>query len=263
MDHSPRFLKLVDEVKSRVQEIGVEETARLAKSGTAYLVDVREDSEWAASHAVGAMHLGKGVIERDIEQRIPELGAPILLYCGGGYRSILAADSLLTMGYTNVRSVKGGWRAWLDARLPTTRKPEAYPRSAYEKLGGVVHLPRMIDKARLVPAGKLPGYNYLTTGFDKFLLDFLCLEAKSFEAEAQQASSDEEILRWLKRTVGPSWPSDHAIAEFNERLSKRRPDTPEKQAKFDQLRAELPPTRRRIETYFDLFDLEEGRFKDQ
>jgi rhodanese-related sulfurtransferase len=263
MDHSPRFLKLVEEVQSRVKEIGVEETARLVKGGHTYLIDVREDAEWAASHAVGAIHIGKGVLERDIEKRVPELGAPILLYCGGGYRSTLAADALQQMGYTNVRSVTGGWRAWLASRLPTTRKPEAYPRSAYEKLGGVVHLPRLIDKARLIPAGKLPGYTYLTSGFDKFLIDFLCLEGKAFEAEAQQASSDEEILRWIKRTVGPAWPSDHAIAEFNERLSKRRPDTAEKQAKFDQMRAEMPPTRHRIETYFDLFDLEEGRFKDQ
>jgi len=262
MDHSPRFLKLVEAAKAQVKEIGLEEAARLAKRGEAQLVDVREDSEWLASHAQGAIHLGKGVIERDIETRVPELGKPLFLYCGGGYRSILAADSIQKMGYTNVRSIIGGWRAWIGAGLPTTRRPDALPRSPHEKLGGIVHLPRLIDKARLVPAGRLPGYNYLTVGLDKFLLDFLCLEGKAFEKAVQESSNDEEILRWIKRTVGPAWPGDHAVLEFNNRLINRRPDTPEKQLRFDQTRAEFPPTRRRVETVFDLIDLEEGRFKD-
>ena len=262
MDHSPRFLKLVEEAKTRVKEIGLEEAARMAKKGEAHLVDVREDSEWNASHALGAIHLGKGVIERDVEERLPDLQTPIFLYCGGGYRSILAADSLQRMGYTQVRSILGGWRGWLNAGLPLSRLPDALPRSPYDKLGGIVHLPRMIDKARLVPAGKLPGYNYLTTGLDKFLLDFLCLEGKGFERAAQESANDAELLQWIKQTVGPAWPGDHAILQFNERLTRRRPDSPEKQAKFDAARAELPPTRRRVETFFDLIDLEEGRFKE-
>ncbi|MDE1171974.1 MAG: DUF5069 domain-containing protein [Verrucomicrobium sp.] len=262
MEHSPRFLKLVESVMSRVAEVGVEEAARAAKNGAGVLIDVREESEWLASHARGAIHLGKGVIERDIEKRVPDIATPIYCYCGGGYRSALAVASLQDMGYTNVRSVKGGWRAWLAAKLPTTRQPEALPRSPYEKLGGVVHLPRLIDKARLCPDGKLPGYNYLTSGTDKFLIDFLCLEGKAFEEAARDTTKDEEVLRWIKRTVGPSWPGDHAIAQFNERMIRRRPDTPEKQLRFDEERANLPATRRKVETYFDLIDLEEGRFKE-
>ncbi|SDU15384.1 Rhodanese-related sulfurtransferase [Verrucomicrobium sp. GAS474] len=262
-NHSPRFLQLVETALARVPEIGVEEAAFLSKKGDAHLVDVREESEWNALHASGAIHLSKGTIERDIEKRLPDTDTAILLYCGGGYRSALAGESLMRMGYKNVRSVAGGWRAWTEANLPTTRQPEVLPRSPYEKLGGIVHLPRLIDKARYYPAGKLPGYNYLTTGFDKFLLDFLCLEGKAFEKIAQDAGSDEEVLSRLRQHVGPAWPGSHAVAEFNERLSRRKPDTADKQAKFDQTRASLPATRRRVETHFDLIDLEEGRFKEQ
>lgn len=112
MDHSPGFLKLVEDAKSRVREVSVEEArGRLAK-GRAKLIDVREESEWAAGHASGAEHLGRGILERDIEERVPDKKAEIILYCGGGYRSALSADALQRMGYTNVHSMAGGWRAW-------------------------------------------------------------------------------------------------------------------------------------------------------
>ena len=121
MKHSPGFLKLVDEVKSRVREISVEETRPKLEKGKAYLIDVREESEWAAGHAQGAEHLGKGVIERDIEARVPDHDAEIILYCGGGFRSALAADNLQKMGYRNVASMAGGWRAWQEAGGPVER----------------------------------------------------------------------------------------------------------------------------------------------
>lgn len=117
MDHSPGFLRLVDTVRHRVHEIDVAEARRRQAAG-ARLVDVREDGEWAAGHAAGAVHLGRGVIERDIERVVPDPDAELLLYCGGGYRSALAADALQRMGYTNVHSVAGGWRAWQDAGAP-------------------------------------------------------------------------------------------------------------------------------------------------
>ncbi|MDQ3674756.1 MAG: rhodanese-like domain-containing protein [Gemmatimonadota bacterium] len=114
MDHSPGFLKLAEEAKSRVREISVEETRAKVERGTVQLIDVREESEWAAGHARGARHLGKGIIERDIEKQVPDKGAEIILYCGGGYRSALSADALQRMGYTNVASMAGGWRAWQE-----------------------------------------------------------------------------------------------------------------------------------------------------
>ena len=110
--HSPEFLKIVDDAKSRVREIDVGETRRQVESGKAKLIDVREQSEWAAGHARGAAHMGKGVIERDIEERFPDKNASLILYCGGGFRSALAADNLQKMGYRNVASMAGGWRAW-------------------------------------------------------------------------------------------------------------------------------------------------------
>ncbi|HEY8513914.1 MAG TPA: rhodanese-like domain-containing protein [Candidatus Binatia bacterium] len=122
--HSPGFEKLCDDARSRIQEIDVHTAAREAKTPGVLLVDVREESEWAAGHAQGAIHLSKGIIERDIEARVPDKGTRLLLYCGGGYRSALAADNLQRMGYTNVASVAGGWRAWNEAGLPT-EKPGA------------------------------------------------------------------------------------------------------------------------------------------
>ncbi|HEX8709647.1 MAG TPA: rhodanese-like domain-containing protein [Pyrinomonadaceae bacterium] len=120
MKHNEGFLKLVEEAKSHIHEVSVEQTrARLASLEAVYLVDVREDNEWEAGRATGAQHLGKGIIERDIEQAIPDKRAEIILYCGGGYRSALAAEALQRMGYTNVYSMAGGWKAWLEAAAPT------------------------------------------------------------------------------------------------------------------------------------------------
>jgi len=118
MDHSPGFLKIVEDAKSRVREVSVAETRERMKSG-ARVIDVREDLEWAAGHARGAEHLGKGVIERDAEKAIPDKNAEVILYCGGGFRSALATDALQKMGYTNVFSMAGGWRAWTEAGAPT------------------------------------------------------------------------------------------------------------------------------------------------
>lgn len=117
MDHSPAFLALVNDAKSRVREVSVEEARRKAQQGS-HLIDVREESEWKSGHARGAEHLGKGVIERDIEKNVPDKNAEIILYCGGGFRSALSADSLQKMGYKNVFSMAGGWRAWKESGAP-------------------------------------------------------------------------------------------------------------------------------------------------
>jgi rhodanese-related sulfurtransferase len=120
--HSPRFLKLVQEVRPRVRELTVDQVkAKLDRGERFHLVDVREESEWAKDHLPGAVHLGKGVIERDVEQKVPDPSAEIVLYCGGGFRSALAADNLQKMGYTNVFSMDGGIRGWRAKGYPLTR----------------------------------------------------------------------------------------------------------------------------------------------
>jgi rhodanese-related sulfurtransferase len=117
--HSPRFLQIVAEVKPRIRELSVAQVkAKLDAGEKFHLVDVREESEWAKGHLPGAMHLSKGIIERDIEEKVPETDAPIILYCGGGHRSALVADNLQRMGYTNVWSMDGGWRGWTTAGHP-------------------------------------------------------------------------------------------------------------------------------------------------
>lgn len=116
MKHSEGFLNLVNDAKTRIREVTVAETQQLMREKPdVKLIDVREDHEWEAAHAAGAIHLGKGIIERDIETTIPDKNAEVILYCGGGYRSALAADALQRMGYTNVFSMAGGWKAWKEA----------------------------------------------------------------------------------------------------------------------------------------------------
>ena len=116
MKHSEGFLKAVDDAKSRVREVSAADTQqRMRENSDVKLIDVREDKEWEAAHAAGAIHLGKGIIERDIEATVPDKDTEMILYCGGGYRSALAADSLQRMGYINVFSMAGGWRAWQES----------------------------------------------------------------------------------------------------------------------------------------------------
>jgi rhodanese-related sulfurtransferase len=113
MEHSEGFLNLVNDAKTRVREVTVAETQqRMSENKEIKLIDVREDNEWNEAHAAGSIHLGKGIIERDIEKTVPDKDAELILYCGGGYRSALATDSLQKMGYTNVWSMAGGWKAW-------------------------------------------------------------------------------------------------------------------------------------------------------
>ena len=122
MSHSPGFLNIVNDAKARVRQTDVAAVlARLKNGETLTLVDVREDGEWAKGRAAGAIHLGKGVIERDIEAAIPDRSTEIILYCGGGFRSALSADNLQKMGYRNVISMDGGWRGWLDAGGPVEK----------------------------------------------------------------------------------------------------------------------------------------------
>jgi rhodanese-related sulfurtransferase len=119
MAHNPGFLNLVNEAKSRVKETDILGYKKMLADGSKpVLIDVREDSEWAAGHAAGAIHLGKGVIERDIETKVPDKGAKLVLYCGGGFRSALAADALQQMGYTDAISLDGGWGAYQKSGLP-------------------------------------------------------------------------------------------------------------------------------------------------
>ena len=119
MAHNPGFLKLVDDAKSRVKEIDIEGYKKMVTAHEAHiLVDTREESEWTAGHVKGALHLSKGVIERDVETKVPDKSAKLVLYCGGGFRSALVADNLQKMGYTNAISLDGGWRALKESGLP-------------------------------------------------------------------------------------------------------------------------------------------------
>jgi rhodanese-related sulfurtransferase len=121
MQHSPRFLKLVQDSKSRVRETTVDDVkARLDRGERPTIIDVREESEYARDHVPGAVHLGKGIIERDVESRFPDTGTELILYCGSGFRSALAADNLQKMGYTNVVSMDGGIRDWRNKGYPLT-----------------------------------------------------------------------------------------------------------------------------------------------
>ena len=121
--HSPEFLKIVNDSKKRIKEIDFRDIKKSLDAGEKFiLVDTREDNEWQRGHIPNAIHLGKGIIERDIEAAIPDKSAPLVLYCGGGFRSALAADNLQKMGYKNVVSMDGGWRGWTEAGFPTAKE---------------------------------------------------------------------------------------------------------------------------------------------
>ena len=123
MEHSAGFLRLVEDAKRRIREVTIDDVDRVRKSGDhVTIIDVREEEEWRRGHLPGARHLCKGIIERDIEQAVPEKATHLVLYCGGGFRSALAADNLQKMGYTRVESMDGGWRAWTAAGLPVSRE---------------------------------------------------------------------------------------------------------------------------------------------
>lgn len=120
--HSPQFLRLVNDARQRIHEVTIDDVkARLDRGQKFLLIDVREESEYTKDHLPGAVHLGKGIIERDIEERVPDPGTSLVLYCGGGYRSALAADNLQKMGYSNVLSMDGGVRGWREKGYPMTR----------------------------------------------------------------------------------------------------------------------------------------------
>ena len=122
MNHKPKFLTRVDQARRGICECTVDELIRARNEGKSFtLIDVREESEFSAGHIPGAIHLSKGVIERDIESTISGQDERLVLYCGGGYRSAIAAESLVAMGYTNVTSMDGGWRGWMDAEQPVER----------------------------------------------------------------------------------------------------------------------------------------------
>ncbi len=120
--HSPGFLKLVQSVLPGIKQLSIHDVKKKIDRGERFLlIDVREDHEWDAGHLPGAQHLGKGIIERDVETRYPDLNVEMVLYCGGGYRSALATDNLQKMGYTNVWSMDGGWRGWAEANMPISK----------------------------------------------------------------------------------------------------------------------------------------------
>jgi rhodanese-related sulfurtransferase len=122
MSHAPAFLALVNDAKSRIEEIDLAGYQKLLARGTPHvLIDTREESEWAAGHAAGAIHMGKGIIERDIEKRVPDKRATLVLYCGGGFRSALVADNLKKMGYEHPISLDGGWKAWSGGGMPVEK----------------------------------------------------------------------------------------------------------------------------------------------
>ncbi|MGH7788099.1 MAG: rhodanese-like domain-containing protein [Candidatus Binatia bacterium] len=122
MKHAPGFLKIVNEARTRIREVSVDDVQTALEAGERFvLIDTREESEWARGHLPDAVHLSKGILERDVEAAYPDLNTPLVLYCGGGFRSALAADSLQKMGYRNVRSMDGGWREWTEKGLPVEK----------------------------------------------------------------------------------------------------------------------------------------------
>ncbi len=259
--HAPGFLKLVEDARPRVREISAEEAHQMQLHQGVTLVDVREDAEWRAGHAWAAWHIGRGVLERDIEARAPDLSTRLICYCGGGFRSVLAADTLQRMGYTHVSSMAGGWRSWEAAELPATATADPMLPSPREMLGGLVWLPRLLEKMRRDEAGIWMGIEPAAGEFDRMTLDFLCVEWGALQEAAEVYPNNADVFECMRRELGPAWPADHAIRSFSERLTNRAPEEEERRAWFEERVSQLPLTGRRAQSYFDLIDLEENRLE--
>ncbi|MDD4933444.1 MAG: rhodanese-like domain-containing protein [Methylacidiphilaceae bacterium] len=226
MTTAPRHQILLHSLRQRIPEISPAEAFRGMREQKWVSIDLRYPSQWAAGHLPGGIQIEIGQLPNQIESRLPSGEAPILCYSRSGERSLIAADLLLQMGFATVYSLSGGWEAWQKAGLPS--EVGAFPacRPPDERLAGIAQLPHLIDSIRRLSAGLVPSVVPFVRKEDRAVMEFLCIDPQAMEQIILSAGSDGEIVARLKSELGPSWPSDHAIREFNTRVLHRR-KTPE------------------------------------
>ncbi|VVM04790.1 rhodanese-like domain-containing protein [Methylacidimicrobium tartarophylax] len=226
MTTAPRYRLLLDSLRQRVQEISPAQAFHWMREQKGVCIDLRHARQWVAGHLPGAIHVEFGQLPGEIESKIPAGEAPLLCYSRFGERSLIAADLLRQMGSAAAYSLAGGWEAWQQAGLSI--EVGAFPSSPLpdERLAGIAQLPHLIDSIRRLSAGLVPSVTPFVRKEDRSVMEFLCIDPQAMEQIVLSADSDADILARLKRELGPSWPSDHAIREFNARVLHRR-KTPE------------------------------------
>lgn len=226
MTKAPHYRLFLDSLRKRVRELAPAQVSHWMREERGICVDLRHPRQWVAGHLPKAIHLEFSQLPEEIESKIPSGDIPLLCYSRAGERSLIAADLLLQMGFA-AYSLSGGWDAWQKAGLPV--EVGAFPacRHPDERLAGIAQLPHLIDSIRHLSTGFLPSVAPFLRKEDRALMEFLCIDPQALEQIVLSADSDVEVAIQLKRSLGPSWPSDHAVREFNARiLQRRRPPEP-------------------------------------
>ncbi|VVM05439.1 Thiosulfate sulfurtransferase GlpE [Methylacidimicrobium cyclopophantes] len=226
-----RYRLFLDSLRQRVRELSPAEAFHWIREDKGGCIDLRQPRQWVAGHLPKAIHIEFGQLPPAIESKISSSEIPLLCYSGIGERSLIAADLLRQMGFPTVYSLAGGWEAWRKAALPI--EIGAFPpcRPPDQRLAGLAQLPHLIDSIRRLSSGFLPSVGPFLRKEDRAVLEFLCVDSKAMEQIVLATDSDEEVISRLREELGPSWPSDHAIREFNDRILHRRkpPETVEEQ----------------------------------
>lgn len=222
MTATSRYRLFLDSLRERIPELSPEQAFLRMREGPDLSIDLRHPREWVAGHLPRAVNLEFGRLPEEIDSRLPDANVPILCYSRTGDRSLLAADFLLRIGFPTVYSLAGGWQAWLKAALPV--EAGAFPacRPPDERLAGVAQLPHLIDSIRRLSAGLAPSIAPFLAKEDRAVMEFLCIDPQTMEQIVLSSGSDAEVVALLKRILGPSWPTDHAIRDFNLRILQRR-----------------------------------------
>ncbi|CAB4244680.1 putative Rhodanese-related sulfurtransferase [Methylacidimicrobium sp. AP8] len=222
MTATSRYRLFLDSLRRQIPELPPDQALLRMREGPAISIDLRQPREWTAGHLPRAINLQLDRLPEEVDSRIPDAAVPILCYSRVGNRSLLAADLLVRMGFPTVYSLAGGWQAWLQAALPV--EAGSYPpcRPPDERLAGVAQLPHLIDSIRRLAAGLAPSIASFLDKEDRAVMEFLCVDPQTMEQVVLSSGSDAEVVALLKRILGPSWPTDHAIREFNQRILQRR-----------------------------------------
>ncbi|WP_051076249.1 rhodanese-like domain-containing protein [Verrucomicrobium sp. 3C] len=217
-----RYRLLLTSLRQRVPEIPPTQAFRGMREQKGVCIDLRHANQWAAGHLPGAIQVELGQLPAQIESRVPCGDLPLLCYSRSGERSLIAADLLRQMGFARVSSLAGGWEAWRKEGLPSEVGALPACRPPNECLAGIAQLPHLIDSIQRLSAGLVPSHVPFVRKEDRAVIEFLCIDPVAMEQIVLSSGSDAEIVARLKGELGPSWPSDHAIREFNARILHRR-----------------------------------------
>lgn len=229
MTTAPRYRLLLDSLRESVRELSPAQAFHWLRENQGICIDVRHPRQWIAGHLPKAIHVEFGQFPAEIEAKLPDGEIPVLCYSRVGDRSLLAAHLLLQMGFAAAHSLAGGWEAWHNAGLPTEAGTFPASRRPEERLAGMAQLPHLIDSIRHFSTGFVSSIAPFVRKEDRALMEFLCVDPQTMEQIVLSTDSDAGVVAQLRMALGPSWPSDHAIREFNLRILQRQklPESPD------------------------------------